>query len=199
VEYLFVKIGDGINPSGLVNFIKDVGVRPEKHTLDRIDPYGNYEMNNCRWADKRTQQNNFRAESNSSTGVLGVVKSALNKFEARLTLKGVSVCINRYDTIEEAILARKEAISWKMDYGDDKALEMVNANIKRLENGKRPYGRKTSKYLGVSYDEFRNKWRATLSYREKDGSLSSKNLGRFDTEDLAHNAIVSYLRRKGET
>lgn len=42
------------------NFYRDMGKRPEGTTLDRINPYGNYEPNNCRWADIITQENNRR-------------------------------------------------------------------------------------------------------------------------------------------
>ena len=42
------------------NFFKDMGIRPEGTTLDRINPYGNYEPSNCRWADILTQENNRR-------------------------------------------------------------------------------------------------------------------------------------------
>ena len=41
------------------NFLEDMGKAPTtKHTLDRIDPNGNYESTNCRWATQLQQQGN---------------------------------------------------------------------------------------------------------------------------------------------
>ena len=41
------------------NFFEDMGFRPsDKHSIDRIDPYGPYAEWNCRWALMKVQQNN---------------------------------------------------------------------------------------------------------------------------------------------
>ena len=51
--------GDGEN-SGFSLFLADMGECPPRCSLDRIDPYGDYSPENCRWADSKTQALNKR-------------------------------------------------------------------------------------------------------------------------------------------
>ncbi len=55
------------------NFLADMGEPKPGESLDRIDPNGNYEPGNCRWADKILQANNKR--TNKVIEIDGVSKT----------------------------------------------------------------------------------------------------------------------------
>lgn len=56
---LGVRVCDRWRESFL-NFLADMGEKPAGLSLDRINPFGNYEPGNCRWADAKTQATNKR-------------------------------------------------------------------------------------------------------------------------------------------
>ena len=57
--------GRGINvcdrwKNSFLNFLIDMGKRPEGMTIDRINNEGNYELSNCKWSTMKEQCNNRR-------------------------------------------------------------------------------------------------------------------------------------------
>jgi hypothetical protein len=52
------------------NFLLDMGTRPENMTIDRIDPAGNYNKQNCRWASVSIQARNKKHLKQEETFVI---------------------------------------------------------------------------------------------------------------------------------
>jgi hypothetical protein len=44
------------------DFLADMGIPPQKHSLDRINVNGDYSPDNCRWATAKVQANNTRKQ-----------------------------------------------------------------------------------------------------------------------------------------
>ncbi len=81
-------------------------------TLDRIDNNGNYEPNNCRWADKVTQNTNQRKRSTNTSGFVGVYWDiSKNKWTAKVGSNNKLINIGTFLTIEDAVLARDNYIT----------------------------------------------------------------------------------------
>ena len=99
-----IKVCDRWNKdNGFSNFIKDMGVKPAGHSLDRIDVNGNYAPENCRWANIYTQQGNTR----KATSHVGVSKCG-DRWRARIGINNKEIWIGVFDDINEAIQARQQ-------------------------------------------------------------------------------------------
>lgn len=74
-----IKVCDRWNNqiNGFENFISDMGDRPEKHSIDRINNNGDYEPLNCRWATPSEQVHNQRITGKSQWTVIGYITKTL--------------------------------------------------------------------------------------------------------------------------
>lgn len=81
-------------------FYEDMGERPEGLTLDRIDVNGNYEADNCRWADGSTQCMNKRKHTRNTSGRTGVFwYKPLSKWKVQIA----QIVYGYYEDFEEAV------------------------------------------------------------------------------------------------
>lgn len=90
--------------------INNLGERPNKHTLDRIDVEGNYEPGNIRWATSTIQSINRRRTSTKVSGRIGVnwCKRS-NKWKVHISIKNQYIHLGYFDNKEDAIATRLAA------------------------------------------------------------------------------------------
>jgi hypothetical protein len=86
------------------NFLKDMGLCPENHFLDRIDSNKEYSPSNCRWVTQKEQQNNRR--NNFRIEFKGIIKTSAQWAE-ELNFNTTTIHARLYKlgwTIEETLM-----------------------------------------------------------------------------------------------
>lgn len=98
------------NPRAFVEWALNNGYE-EGLTIDRENVNGDYEPSNCRWANRKTQSINRRAQSNNTSGYVGVGYDDFSrKWRSVIKVDGKQKTIGRYDTQKEAVEARNKYI-----------------------------------------------------------------------------------------
>jgi len=91
-------------------FFEDMGIKPKDLTIERIDNEKGYYKENCKWATRTEQMRNQRINKNNKTGITGVGWHKLRqKYRAHIMTAGKSKHLGLFNTLEEAIIARKKA------------------------------------------------------------------------------------------
>src|SRR6266436_7359666 len=93
------------------NFLSDMGERPEGTTLDRIDGDGDYTKDNCRWADRITQANNY--SNNRLITALGKTQT-LSQWsrEIGLSVGTIWARLNSYGFSQERAITEKRCAGY---------------------------------------------------------------------------------------
>ena len=92
------------------NFYEDMGDCPQGMSLDRIDPYGNYCPENCRWATLSMQSYNTKMKRTNTSGRTGVYwNESSSMWVAQIGYQCNVICLGQSTSFDVAVKLREDA------------------------------------------------------------------------------------------
>lgn len=92
------------------NFYADMGEKPAKHSIERIDVNGDYEPRNCKWATASEQAFNIRITKANKSGRTGVYHDTqTGKWVAAITHNHTQYHLGSFADIQTATRVREQA------------------------------------------------------------------------------------------
>lgn len=90
-------------------FLKDMGTRPKRYSLERIDNNKSYSVDNCRWATPAEQNVNQRIRKDNKSGFRGIyLDKTVSKWVAFISIDGKERKIGRFPDKTEAAYIRDQ-------------------------------------------------------------------------------------------
>ncbi len=91
------------------NFFEDMGDRPKRLSIERIDNNKGYSKKNCKWATQTEQVRNTRLQKRNKTGIRGVIwHKRIKKYQAYIAVAGKQIHLGYFDNLKDASEARQK-------------------------------------------------------------------------------------------
>ena len=99
------------NKNGFINFYSwSKGKYNDTLTIDRINPTGNYEPSNCRWATYREQNSHHIMSKNHKTGYRNIYPTKYGTYQVIMSINDKSYNVGSFKNIKDSVEARNKFI-----------------------------------------------------------------------------------------